>query len=88
MARNSSSFRIRWPQTAPKRGKVWRATHDKSTDLLRETLEKLGVSFHTAFSEAEADCAAMQNESIVDAGWTEDNDAFMFGCFTLIRFHY
>jgi holliday junction resolvase YEN1 len=76
------------PKRPPKRGQVWRSTHDKSTDLLVKTLDALGISYHKACAEAEADCSAMQKRGIVDAVWTEDGDAFMFGCTTLIRFHY
>jgi holliday junction resolvase YEN1 len=72
----------------PKRGKVWRGTHNKSTDLLRQTLDKLGVASHVAIGEAEADCAEMEKQGIVDAVWTDDGDAFMFGASTLIRFHH
>ncbi|KAN0112584.1 PIN domain-like protein [Hyaloscypha variabilis] len=76
------------PKRPPKRGIVWRSTHDKSTDLLVKTLNMLGISWHKAYAEAEADCAELQKRGIVDAVWTEDGDAFMFGCTTLIRFHY
>jgi Holliday junction resolvase YEN1 len=67
---------------------VWYSTHDKSTDLLVQTLYMLGISWHKAIAEAEADCAELQKRGIVDAVWTEDGDAFMFGCSILIRFHY
>ncbi|KAE9375820.1 PIN domain-like protein [Stipitochalara longipes BDJ] len=76
------------PKRPPKRGIVWRSTHDKSIDLLVKTLDMLGISWHKAYGEAEADCAELQKRGIVDAVWTEDGDAFMFGCTTLIRFHY
>lgn len=76
------------PKRPPKRGVAWRSAHDKSTDLLIKTLDMLGVSWHKAIAEAEADCAELQKRGIVDAVWTEDGDAFMFGCTTLIRFHY
>ncbi|TGO68158.1 hypothetical protein BOTNAR_0029g00260 [Botryotinia narcissicola] len=36
--------------------------------------------------EAEAECAALQSCGVVDVVWTEDSDAFMFGCTSLIRF--
>jgi Holliday junction resolvase YEN1 len=76
------------PKRPPKRGQVWRSTHDKSTDLLVKTLDVLGISHYKACAEAEADCSELQKRGIVDAVWTEDGDAFMFGCTTLIRFHY
>lgn len=46
----------------------------------------LGVIWHEAPGEAEAECAALQSRGVVDAIWTEDSDAFMFGCTSLIRF--
>jgi holliday junction resolvase YEN1 len=76
------------PNKPPKRGKVWYSTHDKSTDLVVQTLDMLGISWHKAVAEAEADCAELQKRGIVDAVWTEDCDVFMFGCSTLIHFHY
>jgi Holliday junction resolvase YEN1 len=60
------------PRRPPKRGKVWRGTHNKSTDLLKQTLDKLGVTSHAAIGEAEADCPEMEKQGIVDAVWTGD----------------
>jgi Holliday junction resolvase YEN1 len=48
----------------------------------------LGVPHHEAPGEAEAECARLQQEGIVDAVWTDDSDAMMFGATHLIRSHY
>ncbi|KAM0134623.1 hypothetical protein ACHAO1_005540 [Botrytis cinerea] len=54
--------------------------------LLKKMATSLGVIWHEAPGEAEAECAALQSRGVVDAIWTEDSDAFMFGCTSLIRF--
>jgi holliday junction resolvase YEN1 len=61
---------------------------DNETVLLRELLKNLGVPWHRAPAEAEAECARLQILGIVDAVWTEDSDALMFGATTVIRFYY
>ncbi|KAK1640618.1 XPG I-region-domain-containing protein [Colletotrichum phormii] len=48
-------------------------------------LDHLGVPWHKAPGEAEAECAKLQQEGLVDAVWSEDGDAFMFGCRVLIK---
>lgn len=55
--------------------------------LLKELLRNLGIGYHTAPAEAEADCARMEELGIVDAVWSDDGDVFMFGCKRLFRFH-
>ncbi|TVY37726.1 Flap endonuclease GEN-like protein [Lachnellula occidentalis] len=60
--------------------------NDNETGLLREMLQQLGVPWHRAPAEAEAECAMLQKLGIVDAVWTEDSDALMFGATTVIRF--
>jgi XPG I-region len=59
------------PKRPPKRGIAWRSAHDKSMDLLQNTLNILGISWHNAIAEVEADCAELQKRGIVDAVWTE-----------------
>ncbi|KAF7903340.1 uncharacterized protein EAF01_006389 [Botrytis porri] len=61
-------------------------SHDD--ELLKNTVTLLGVKWHEAPGEAEAECAALQSRGVVDAVWTDDADAFMFGCTCLIRFCY
>ncbi|KAI1474364.1 PIN domain-like protein [Daldinia eschscholtzii] len=60
---------------------------ESNVALLKQLLYHLGVPYHQAPGEAEAECAKMQSLGIVDAVWTEDSDVFMFGCTTMIQFH-
>lgn len=50
-------------------------------------LDNLKVAHHLAPGEAEAECAKLQALGVVDAVWSDDGDALMFGCTTLIRQH-
>lgn len=61
---------------------------NSQTVLLREMLAHLGVAWHMAPGEAEAECVQLQKLGIVDAVWTEDADAVMFGGDTVLRFQY
>jgi hypothetical protein len=60
--------------------------NDEETELLKEMLENLGVLWHRAPAEAEAECANLQMLGSVDAVWTEASDALMFGAAIVIRF--
>lgn len=55
--------------------------------LLHRMFRVLKVPHHQAPGEAEAECAKLQRLGIVDAVWSDDCDAFMFGCTTLIKQH-
>lgn len=55
-------------------------------DILHRCLRLLGVKWHNAPGEAEAECAMLQRRGLVDCVWTEDGDALMFGCGVLVRF--
>ncbi|RAL65678.1 hypothetical protein DID88_005346 [Monilinia fructigena] len=55
-------------------------------DILHKCLNFLGVKWHNAPGEAEAECAMLQRRGTVDCVWTDDGDALMFGCGMLIRF--
>lgn len=57
------------------------------TRLLHELFDHLKIPYHQAPGEAEAECARLQQAGIVDAVWSDDGDAFMFGCGTLIKAH-
>jgi len=61
--------------------------HDAPSELLRDTLTIIGVPWHEAPAEAEAECAKMEIDGLVDGVWSEDGDALAFGCKTLIKFH-
>lgn len=47
---------------------------------VKELLGLLGIPYHDAPGEAEAECALLQQEGVVDAVLTEDVDVLMFGC--------
>lgn len=61
--------------------------YDPPSQLLRDTFTQLAIPWHDAPGEAEAECAKMEMEGLADAVWSEDGDAFAFGCQTLIRFY-
>ncbi|CZR57963.1 related to DNA repair endonuclease rad2 [Phialocephala subalpina] len=48
--------------------------------LTKQMLTYFGFPFHTAPGEAEAECALLQLEGVVDAVLSEDVDTLMFGC--------
>ena len=56
-------------------------------NLTRQLLRRLKVPYHQAPAEAEAECSRLQALGIVDAVWSDDSDALMFGCGTLIQQH-
>ena len=53
--------------------------------LTKQLLKLFGYPFHMAPGEAEAECALLQREGIVDAVLSEDVDTLMFGCGTTLR---
>ena len=53
--------------------------------LTHQLLDHLKVPYHQAPGEAEAACARMQAQGVFDAVWSDDGDAPMFGCGTLIE---
>lgn len=53
--------------------------------LLRETLTRLAVPWHDAPLDAEAECANMEAQELVDAVWSEGTEAFAYGCRTLVK---
>ena len=53
--------------------------------LVKQLLKCFGFSFHDAPGEAEAECALLQREAIVDAVLSEDVDTLMFGCTLSLR---
>lgn len=57
----------------------------RARDLLKEVLRHLGIPYHEAPGEAEAECARLQILGLVDAVWSQDSDCLMFGCTTWIR---
>lgn len=57
----------------------------RARDLLKELLRAIGIPFHEAPGEAEAECARLQVLGIVDAVWSQDSDCLMFGCTLWLR---
>ncbi|KAF6239231.1 hypothetical protein HO173_002492 [Letharia columbiana] len=53
--------------------------------LTKELLKRFGFPYHTAPGEAEAECALLQKENLVDAVLSEDVDTIMFGCAVTMR---
>ncbi|MCJ1462061.1 hypothetical protein MMC07_000661 [Pseudocyphellaria aurata] len=53
--------------------------------LSKQLLKLFGFPFHTAPGEAEADCALLQKEGVVDAVLSEDVDTIMFGSKMTLR---
>ncbi|KAF2675049.1 hypothetical protein BT63DRAFT_27517 [Microthyrium microscopicum] len=53
--------------------------------LAKQLLKEFGLPYHTAPGEAEAECALLQRERIVDAVLSEDVDTIMFGSGITLR---
>ncbi|KXT10200.1 hypothetical protein AC579_435 [Pseudocercospora musae] len=53
--------------------------------LAKQLLKQFGFPWHVAPGEAEAECALLQREGIVDAVLSEDVDTLMFGSGTTLR---
>ncbi len=53
--------------------------------LTKQMLKLFGFPMHQAPGEAEAECALLQREGIVDAVLSEDVDTLMFGCGLTLR---
>ena len=52
---------------------------------IKQLFNRLGLPYHEAPGEAEAECALFQKEGIVDAVLSEDVDTIMFGCTLSLR---
>jgi hypothetical protein len=59
--------------------------HGSTSELFRDTLTNIGVPCYEALAQAEAECAKMEMEGVVDGVWSEDGDALAFGCQTFFR---
>ena len=53
--------------------------------MCKQLLKLFGFPFHVAPGEAEAECALLQREGMVDAVLSEDVDTLMFGCGLTLR---
>jgi len=67
-------------------GPAGRVDYEK-TRLLIQLLHRLRIPHHRAPAEAEAECARLEMVGIVDAVWSDDADALMFGARTILRDH-
>ncbi|ROT43364.1 hypothetical protein SODALDRAFT_336741 [Sodiomyces alkalinus F11] len=56
-----------------------------STAMAKRLIRIFGFPIHQAPGEAEAECALLQREGIVDAVLSEDVDTIMFGCTRTLR---
>ncbi|KAH0542774.1 hypothetical protein FGG08_002822 [Glutinoglossum americanum] len=63
-----------------KRGRRTCTTVSLPNFLTKQLLQLFGFPFIIARGEAEAECALLQREGIVDAVMSEDVDTLMFGC--------
>ncbi|MCJ1473710.1 hypothetical protein MMC13_002361 [Lambiella insularis] len=75
------------PYKPPFKRNVKTSSHGASLPnmLVRALLKKFGFPFLIAPGEAEAECALLQREGIVDAVLSEDVDTLMFGCNTHMK---
>lgn len=76
------------PDKPPKQWPSEYSYTESNIRLLKELLDHLGVPHHDAPGEAAAECVRLQDLGIVDAVWTDNTDALMFGGSpTLVQFH-
>lgn len=69
-----------------KRGKRSRGPGDTVSVAMAKRLFRLfGFAIHDAPGEAEAECALLQQQGVVDAVLSEDVDTIMFGCTMTLR---
>ncbi len=71
----------------PARGGSVGVVSEHRVELLKRTLDFVGVPRHDAPGDAEAECVRMQRLGTVDAVWSDDSDAVVFGCGVVVRFH-
>ncbi|RWA15029.1 hypothetical protein EKO27_g74 [Xylaria grammica] len=76
------------PSKPPKQWPTEYSYSESNIRLLKELLDQLGVPRHDAPGESVAECVRLQELGIVDAIWTDNTDALMFGGSpTLVQFH-
>ncbi|KAK4175723.1 hypothetical protein QBC36DRAFT_354105 [Triangularia setosa] len=61
------------------------AGHMVATSMAKRMIKLFGFAIHDAPGEAEAECAFLQREGVVDAVLSEDVDTIMFGCGKTLR---
>ncbi|KAI0192396.1 hypothetical protein EV127DRAFT_47175 [Xylaria flabelliformis] len=76
------------PNKPPKKWPAEYSYSESNTRLLKELLDQLGVPRHDAPGESAAECVRLQAVGVIDAIWTDNTDALMFGGNpTLVHFH-
>ncbi|KAI0536034.1 hypothetical protein GGR58DRAFT_476830 [Xylaria digitata] len=76
------------PNKPPKKWPTEYSYTESNIRLLKELLDQLGVPRHDAPGESAAECVRLQEVGVVDAIWTDNTDALMFGGSpTLVQFH-
>ncbi|KAI0451880.1 hypothetical protein F5B21DRAFT_360484 [Xylaria acuta] len=76
------------PNRPPKKWPAEYSYSESNIRLLKELLDQLGVPRHDAPGESAAECVRLQEVGVVDATWTDNTDALMFGGSpTLVQFH-
>ncbi|KAF9236254.1 PIN domain-like protein [Melanogaster broomeanus] len=74
------------PEKLPlKRGKKVVSTPPWLTEPFKRFASAFGFETHVAAGEAEAELAAFNCQGLIDAVWTEDSDALVFGAQTVFR---
>lgn len=61
------------------------AGHMVAASMAKRMIKLFGFAIHDAPGEAEAECAFLQREGVVDAVLSEDVDTIMFGCGKTLR---
>ncbi|RYC56096.1 hypothetical protein CHU98_g10122, partial [Xylaria longipes] len=76
------------PNKPPKKWPTEYSYSESNIRLLKELLDQLGVPRHDAPGESAAECVRLQEIGVVDAIWTDNTDALMFGGSpTFVQFH-
>lgn len=70
-----------------KKGKDIGIVKEAKVRVLKLMLQHLGIPIHYAPADAEAECVRMERLGTVGAVFSEDSDAFMYGCHTLVCFY-
>ncbi|EJD33677.1 PIN domain-like protein [Auricularia subglabra TFB-10046 SS5] len=70
---------------AHKRGKTTHYTTPRIEGHAQNIISSFGFEWRKAPGEAEADLAWLNSMGLIDAVWTDDGDAFLFGATTVMR---
>lgn len=67
-------------------GKRKNQLYTRVFDFMRDCLRAFGLEYINAPGEAEAQCAYMQRQGLVDAVFTKDSDILCFGATSMLRY--